>query len=60
MSDIPVEKALLKPSGYFSKILAAELDKLDEYYKVVTLSTSDRGYLERAFQITERLIHDNL
>lgn len=48
------------PLGAFSKILAIELDKKEEYYTVVTLRTNDRRYLESAFNITEQLIKENL
>lgn len=44
----------------FSKTLAKELDKKEEYYISVSYKTNDRLYLEKAFGITEQLIKENL
>lgn len=58
--DIPLKNVKKLDFGVFSKILANELDKKEEYYTVVTLRTNDRRYLESAFNITEQLITENI
>lgn len=48
------------PFESFSKVLAKELDENEEYYSAVSYKTNDRLYLEKAFEITEKLIAENL
>lgn len=44
----------------FSEVLAKELDENKDYYSAVSYKTNDRQYLEKAFEITEKLIHEHL
>jgi hypothetical protein len=48
------------PFEAFSEVLAKELEQNEDYYSAVSYKTNDRQYLEKAFEITEKLIKENL
>jgi hypothetical protein len=61
MSNENNQKLMSKiEAGYFSNILAAELDQNNDYFITITNGTSDRGNVNKAFKYASDLIKKHL